>query len=132
MDISSLSRRHTLHDTYDAYQNVTLKSIKKQKIKDIIKNPEYNKLSKNQCHNKLSPLSYKDTSKICECLNEKNGDMTVEELEIATKNREETPGSSCILLYDKIKRDSKRQTKKHTKNHKNHTNNNSNNHTKNK
>jgi hypothetical protein len=61
-------------------------------------------MSRFACHRRLPYLSTKASDKICECLNKKNGHMTVEELELATDSRQETPGSVCVTIYDKLKR----------------------------
>jgi hypothetical protein len=108
----STSRRHSIMEALDTYKNIEEKVIRKTKIKDLLKNPDYNKISKSTCHRQLTHLSKADSEKICDCLNEKNSHMTVEELEIATANREETPGSICVLLYDKLYRKSRKRNKK--------------------
>ena len=109
------SRRHSVVEALDTYQDVELRSIRKTKIKDLLINPEYKKMSIAQCHKQLPYLPRESSEKICNCLNTKNGDMTLEELETATEKREETPGSMCITLYDKLK---KQSAKHNTKTHK--------------
>jgi hypothetical protein len=41
---------------------------------------------------------------ICKCLTDKNGNLTVDELETAVANKQETPASSCITTYDTLVR----------------------------
>ena len=100
------SKTRSVMDTLDTYKNMQLRVIKKTKIKDLLKNPDYKRMSRITCHRRLPYLSTKASDKICECLNQKNGNMTVEELELATESRKETPGSVCISMYDKLKRES--------------------------
>ena len=111
----NLSRTHSVMDTLDTYKDMETKIIKKTKINDLLKNPDYKRMSRIACHKRLPHLSTSASDKICECLNEKNGHMTVEELELASANREETPGSHCITLYDKLKRGSKKRKSKNKK-----------------
>lgn len=120
----NLSRKHSVMYTLETYKDMETKSIKKTKIRDLLKNPDYKRMSRLACHKRLPHLSTSASDKICECLNEKNGDMTVEEVEYAAANREETPGSYCITLYDKLKRAStkskskKKKSKQQSKNRK--------------
>ena len=115
MLIKPSSRRHSIVEAYDTYKDVEAKVIRKTKIRDLLKNPDYKKMSRIACHRQLPRFSKPDSEKICNCLNEKNGDMTVEELETATSNREETPGSMCVVLYDKLERKSKTRKNKNKK-----------------
>ena len=108
------SKRHGILTALDSYKNLEEKIIKKTRIRDLLKNPEYHKISMETCNKQLPYFSKKDSSKICNCLNEKNGHMTVEELEYATKNMKETPGSICVTLFDKIKKTTLSRKKKRT------------------
>ena len=108
----STSQRHSVAQALDNFKDLERTMIRKTKIRDLLRNPDYKNMSRKACHRQLWQFSKPDSEKICNCLNEKNGDMTVEELETATNNKEETPGSSCVLLYDEIYRKSKKKVKK--------------------
>lgn len=111
----SSSRRHSVFEALENYKDIERKSIRKTKIRDLLKNQDYNKMSKTACHRQLPKFSKPNSEKICDCLNEKNGHMTVEELDVATSNREETPGSMCIVLYDELERKSRKSRSKKRK-----------------
>ena len=108
MDRHSSSKRHSKKETQDTYKNIILKTIKNKKIGELLnEKPEFLELSHHICRKQMINLPEKDAYKICDCLNEKNKDLTVQDLEEAVEKKEETPGSSCVLLYDKAARKSK-------------------------
>ena len=47
-------------------------------------------------------LNKKVSKSICECLFEKNKDLTIETLENKIKGKNHTPGSACISILDKF------------------------------
>lgn len=80
---TSVGEFYHLIDTYDSINKNCINKVK-SKIVDGIS------------------LNKKVSKDICECLFEKNKDLTIEELENKTKNKLHTPGSSCISILDKF------------------------------
>ena len=81
----------------------------------------YDNINKN-CINKIKDnvvdgikLNKKVAKDICNCLFEKNKDLTIEELENKTKNKIHTPGSSCISILDKFINNEKNKNNKKSK-----------------
>jgi len=66
-------------------------------------------------------LNRKISKDLCDCLFDKNKDLTITELESRINNKLETPGSQCIKLLDnyvnksKGKSKNKSRTKKHSR-----------------
>ena len=100
----SIRRKEKLFTT--SLQKIEEHNLKSQKIKDILAVPINKKQAKNECikqlMNQKKNLTRSNADELCECLYSKNGELTVEELEKLTQNREETPGSFCIEKYDEI------------------------------
>jgi cobalamin biosynthesis Mg chelatase CobN len=98
------THKRSMKDALDAYIEIQDKIIKDTKISDILQDPELVEFSKKICRQHLAHLPAESSDKVCACLNEKNGDMTVTDLEERTGSYETTPGSECITLYDSLTR----------------------------
>lgn len=68
--------------------------------------PLHNKIQ-NLCSNKISvhkinnlPIDKKVSKNICECLFEKNKNLSINDLENRINNKKDTPGSQCITILD--------------------------------
>ena len=59
-----------------------------------------NIICKNKIMNKDKKLNKNISAKICECLFEKNKNLTIHDLETSVKNKTETPSTHCITIYD--------------------------------
>lgn len=60
---------------------------------------------------KHSPITKKVSKDICECLFEKNKDLSIAELEKRVTTRLDTPASSCITILDKYLEKNKNSSK---------------------
>ena len=109
MSLSIFSRRKSISRTYDKIKETEYRHLKKKKIKELLKDKKHQ--INMECHKLLPQFNKTDSESICKCLNEKNGNLTLDELEYLTNNRLETPASKCILLYDKILRNTKSNIK---------------------
>ena len=94
---TSVGDFYNLIDTYDTINQNCINKVK-DKIVDGIK------------------LNKKVGKDVCNCLFEKNKDLTIDELEKKTKAKMHTPGSSCISIIDKfINNEKNKKTSKRTK-----------------
>ena len=85
-DIKSITSVGEFYNLLDIHDNINKNCINKVKGK-IIDGVQLNK---------------KIGKTICDCLFEKNKDLTIEKLETDTNKKIQTPGSSCISILDKF------------------------------
>lgn len=113
----SFKKKDKIYTT--SFQKIEEHNLKSQKIKDILALPVNKKQAKNECSQQLmskkKDLTKDNADELCECLYDKNGILTVEELERLTENREETPGSFCIEKYDELIHSKKSKNSKKSK-----------------
>ena len=76
--------------------------------------PLHDKIN-NICINKIiskePTLNKKNSKEICECLFDKNKDLSIIELESRIKQKKDTPSSNCITLLDKFTKQIKKSKK---------------------
>ena len=90
-DIKSITSVGEFYNLLDIHDNINKNCINKIKGK-VIDGVQLNKkIGKN----------------ICDCLFEKNKDLTIEKLETDTNKKIQTPGSSCIYILDKFIKEEK-------------------------
>ena len=94
--------------------------------------PLHDKIN-NLCINKITTkepsLNKKNSKTICECLFNKNKDLSISDLESKVNQKKDIPSSNCITLFDKftkIKTNNSRTTKNLHKNSNKNLNKNSN------
>lgn len=93
-----------------------LTDIKETSVRELSENPPIHTVMMNQCIEKVKHRRYlKPTSengetsqitkslaaKVCNCLFEKNKDLSINELEDKVLKKEDTPASDCITILDK-------------------------------
>ena len=80
--------------------------------------PLHDKIN-NLCVNKIitkePSLNKKNSKKICECLFEKNKDLSITELESKIKNKIHTPSSHCITILDTLTKINAKSSKSSSK-----------------
>ena len=108
-DIKSITSVGEFYNLLDIHDNINKNCINKIKSK-VIDGVQLNK---------------KIGKTICNCLFEKNKDLTIEKLESDTNKKIHTPGSSCISILDKFIKEEK--GKLHKSRHSSHTSKSSNN-----
>ena len=120
----SRKNKHSITNTKSS-QLTSLLDFKKNKSLTILSKPSdiksatsvgdfynlleiHDNINKN-CINKVQmkvvdgiKLNKKVSKSICECLFEKNKDLTIETLENKIKGKNHTPGSACISILDKF------------------------------
>ena len=76
--------------------------------------PLHDKIN-NICINKIiikePSLNKKNSKEICECLFDKNKDLSIIELESRIKQKKDTPSSNCVKLLDKFTNPNKKSKK---------------------
>ena len=85
-DIKSMTSVGEFYNLLELHDNINKHCINKVKIK-IVDGIQLNK---------------KVSKDICNCLFEKNKNLSIENLEEKTNNKINTPGSSCISILDKF------------------------------
>ena len=90
-DIKSITSVGEFYNLLDIHDNINKYCINKVKGK-VIDGVHLNKIIGKH---------------ICDCLFEKNKDLTIEKLESNTNNKIHTPGSSCISILDKFIKEEK-------------------------
>ena len=98
-DIKSITSVGEFYNLLDIHDNINKNCINKIKGK-VIDGVQLNK---------------KIGKTICDCLFEKNKDLTIEKLETDTNKKIQTPGSSCISILDKFVKEEKGKSTKSTK-----------------
>jgi len=104
-DIKSIISVGDFYNLLDIHDNINKNCINKvkQKVVDGIQ------------------LNKKVSKDICNCLFEKNKNLTIEKLEEKTTNKLHTPGSSCISILDKFISENKLQQTKINSKHSKHS-----------
>ena len=97
-DIKSITSVGEFYNLLDIHDNINKNCINKIKGK-VIDGVQLNK---------------KIGKTICDCLFEKNKDLTIEKLENDTNKKIQTPGSSCISILDKFVKEEKEKSTKST------------------
>jgi hypothetical protein len=95
-DIKSITSVGEFYNLLDIHDNINKNCINKIKSKVIDGVQLTKKIGKN----------------ICDCLFEKNKDLTIEKLETDTNKKIQTPGSSCIYILDKFIKEEKGKSNK--------------------
>ena len=90
-DIKSITSVGEFYNLLDIHDNINKNCINKIKNK-VIDGVQLNK---------------KIGKTICDCLFEKNKDLSIEKLETDTNKKIHTPGSSCISILDKFVKEEK-------------------------
>ena len=73
------------------------------------------KMSNKKVNNKGILLTKKASTDICNCLFDKNKNLSVTELEKKVLSKTETPGSQCVKLLDKFMLNNKTKSSKSSK-----------------
>ena len=98
-----------------------LSDIKESKIGELYDTKILHDKLNSLCIKKVSakgiPITKKVSKDICECLFDKNKELSVSELENKVLTKHETPGSQCIQILDKalLKYKTNSKTKRKTK-----------------
>jgi hypothetical protein len=99
-DIKSMTSVGEFYNLLEMHDNINKHCINKVKTK-VVDGIQLNK---------------KVSKDICNCLFEKNKNLSIEKLEEKTNKKINTPGSSCISILDKfIQEEKNKQTKKNSK-----------------
>lgn len=90
---SSIDDIYSIKELHDNMQKICINKVIKKKSQGV-------------------SLNRKISKDLCDCLFDKNKDLTITELESRINNKLETPGSQCIKLLDNYVNNNKSKSKK--------------------